>query len=140
MTFMRSIAILPNAVCLLMALLNLPVSAKAGKKLPLGLWGGQHVSFHVSSKGATIEYDCAHGTINQSIVLDANGRFNVPGRHVPERGGPSRQGAQRGYSVTFSGEVKGRTMMLTVRNSATNEEIGSFNLIHGGQPKLFKCL
>jgi len=126
---------------MLMALVNLPSSAELKKRgLHAGRWGGQHISFDVSSKGAKIEYDCAHATIDRAIVLDPNGRFNISGRQFQERGGPVRQGAQTGYAVIFSGEVKGKNMTLTVRNSSTKEELGTFTLVHGAQPKLVKCL
>ncbi|HEX3086995.1 MAG TPA: hypothetical protein VHP99_20820 [Pyrinomonadaceae bacterium] len=127
--------------CLLMALVNLPVSADAKKRgLPTGRWGGQHISIDVSSKGAKIEYDCAHATIDRAIVVDGNGRFSVSGKQFQERGGPVRQGEQTGFSVMFSGEVKGKTMTLTVQNSSTREDLGTFTLVHGAQPKLVKCL
>jgi len=112
---------------------------EARKKLPAGHWGGQHISLEVLAKGGKIEYDCAHATISEPIVLDRDGRFKVSGKHFPERGGPSRQGEPAGFPVTFSGEVKGKTMTLTARNSASDEEIGTFTLTHAAQPKLFKC-
>jgi hypothetical protein len=124
----------------LLTLVNLDVSAKPKKRgLPTGLWGGQHISFHVSAKGAKVEYDCAHATIDRAIVLDRNSRFNISGRQFQERGGPVRQGEPPGYPVIFSGEVKGKTMTLTVQNSETKEEIGTFTLVRGAQPKLVKC-
>jgi hypothetical protein len=127
--------------CSFLVLVNLPVSAEQIKRgLPRGVWGGQHISFEVSINGTKVEYDCAHATIDRPIVLDQNGRFNVPGRQFQERGGPVRQGEQTGYAVTFSGEVKGKTMTLTVQNSSTKEDIGTFTLVHGAQPKLVKCL
>ncbi|HYW70316.1 MAG TPA: hypothetical protein VE961_04745 [Pyrinomonadaceae bacterium] len=137
---MRNIWAILEATCLVIALLNLPVIGDARKTLPAGRWGGQHIRFDALAKGAKIEYDCAHATIDESIILDGNGRFNVSGKHFPERGGPSRQGEPAGYPVTFSGEVRGKTMTLTVRNRSTNEEIGSFTLAHGAAAKLFKCL
>jgi hypothetical protein len=74
--------------CLLMALVNLPVSAELKKRgLATGLWGGQHISIDVSGKGAKIEYDCAHATIDRAIVVDGNGRFSVSGKQFQERGG-----------------------------------------------------
>lgn len=127
--------------CLLMASVNLPVSAELKKRgLATGRWGGQHISIDVSSKGAKIEYDCAHATIDRAIVVDANGRFSVSGKQFQERGGPVRQGEQTGFSVMFSGEVKGKTMTLTVQNSSTREDLGTFTLVHSAQPKLVKCL
>lgn len=137
---MKSVGRILIVAGVVLALMNLPVSAELKKSgLARGLWGGQHISFDVSSKGAKIEYDCAHATIDRAIVLDRNGRFNISGRQFHERGGPVRQGEQAGYPVVFSGEVKGKTMTLTVQNSETREEIGTFTLTQGAQPKLVKC-
>jgi hypothetical protein len=110
------------------------------KGLPVGLWGGEHISIEVTERGATVEYDCAHGTIDQRITLDRRGRFDVSGMQVQEHGGPVRQGAQlAGYPVRFAGQVKGKEMSLSVRNSVTKHLIGIFTLVHGGEPKLRKC-
>ena len=137
---MSNVRRIVTVTCVLLALANLPVSAVAKKRgLPAGLWGGQHISLKVSAKGAKVEYDCAHATIDRAIVLDRNGRFNASGRQFQERGGPVRQGEPAGYAVTFSGEVKGKTMTLTVLNTSTKEEIGTFTLARGATPKLFKC-
>jgi hypothetical protein len=137
---MKAFGRILRVTVVLLALVNLPVSAALKKRgLPAGLWGGEHISFDVSDKGTKVEYDCAHATIDRAIILDQNGRFNVSGRHFRERGGPVRQGGQSGYPVTFSGEVQGKTLTLTVQNSSTKEEIGTFTLVHGAQPKLFKC-
>lgn len=111
------------------------------KGLPVGLWGGEHISMDVTEQRTTVEYDCAHGTIDQRIALDRRGRFDVPGMQVQERGGPVRQNEQpTGYPVRFAGQVNGKRMKLSVRNSATKELIGIFTLVYGGEPKLRKCL
>jgi hypothetical protein len=138
---MKSLGRILIVTGVVLALISLPVSAELKKRgLPNGLWGGQHISFDVSGKGAKIEYDCAHATIDRAIVLDSKGRFNIAGRQFQEHGGPVRQGEQAGYAVIFAGEVKGKTMTLTVRNGSTKEDIGNFTLVHGAQPKLVKCL
>ena len=104
-----------------------------------GPWGGTHIIMQVTARRTTIEYDCAHATIDRAIVLDRNGHFSVSGKQFSEHGGPVRQDEEAGYPVTFAGEVKGKTMTLTVQNSSTKEDIGTFTLVHGAQPKLFKC-
>jgi hypothetical protein len=110
------------------------------KRLAAGLWGGEHIGMQVSELRTTIEYDCAHGMIEQKIVLDRRGRFDVPGTQVAEHGGPVRQNEQlAGDPVRFSGQVKGKTMELTVRNSVTKTLIGKFTLVYGVEPKLRKC-
>src|SRR3979411_2412047 len=57
----------------------LPIGELRTKGLPVGLWGGEHISMEVTGQGATVEYDCAHATIGQRIALDRRGRFDVPG-------------------------------------------------------------
>lgn len=109
------------------------------KALPAGVWGGPHISFDVSAQRTVVEYDCAHATIDQKIFLDARGRFSVSGTQFQERGGPVRRGAETGFAVRFTGKVKGKTLTLTVTNSETKEEIGTFTLVHGGRPRIFKC-
>jgi hypothetical protein len=110
------------------------------RSLRTGTWGGQHISMEVTARETTIEYDCAHATIDRRIALDRNGRFDVPGIQSSERGGPVRRGSSRaGYAVRFVGEVKGKEMTLTVTNSETNESIGTFMLKYGQQPRLMKC-
>ena len=120
---------------------GLPINGGVRKKgLPAGLWGGQHISMEVTERRTTIEYDCAHATIDQRIVLDRRGRFDVSGTQVPEHGGPVRRDEQpAGYSVRFAGQVNGRRMNLSVRNTATKELIGTFTLVQGGEPRLMKC-
>jgi len=111
------------------------------KKLPMGRWGGEHISMEVTERHTTIEYDCAHGRIDQRILLDRRGRFNVSGMHSPERGGPVRQGEQgAGNPVRFSGQVNGKTMKLSVRDSVTKELVGDFTLFYGAEPRLRKCM
>ena len=109
------------------------------RKVPAGVWGGQHIRLEVTAREASIEYDCAHATIDQSITLDRNGRFNVSGTQFPEHGGPVRPGSQNGYPARFAGQVKGNVMTLTVTDSNTNESIGTFTLKYGQQPRLMKC-
>jgi hypothetical protein len=122
-------------------MMGLPISGEVRRKgLPVGLWGGEHISVEVTEQGATVEYDCAHATIDHRITLDRRGRFDVPGMQLQERGGPVRQNEQlAGYPVRFAGQVNGKRMKLSVRNSVTRKLIGIFTLVHGGEPKLIKC-
>lgn len=117
-----------------------PVSEKPRRRpLPTGTWGGQHISLEVTARTVSIEYDCAHATIEQPITLDRNGRFDVSGKQFPEHGGPVREEDEAGHPARFSGQVKGNSMALKVENSATRELIGNFTVVYGAQPRLFKC-
>ncbi len=109
------------------------------RPLPTGVWGGQHIRLEVTARGVSIEYDCAHATIDHPIVLDRHGRFNVSGRQFSEHGGPVRDESNDGYPARFIGEVKGNSMALRVENSASKELIGNFSVVHGVEPRLFKC-
>jgi hypothetical protein len=118
-----------------------PISGEVRTKgLPMGLWGGEHISMEVTEQRTTVEYDCAHATIDQRIALDRRGRFNVSGIQAPEHGGPVRRNeTPDGYPVRFSGQVNGKTMTLSVRNSATKHLVGTFTLVYGAEAKLRKC-
>ena len=119
---------------------NLSTSETRAKSLPVGHWGGEHISIEVTGRGATVEYDCAHATIARRITIDRHGRFDVSGKQFSEHGGPVREGSESaGYPVRFKGEVNGKTMTLSVTNSLTKELIGSFTLVHGAQTRLMKC-
>jgi len=122
-------------------MMSLPITGEARtSRLRVGLWGGEHIRMDVTETGATIEYDCAHGTIEQRITLDRRGWFNVSGKQAAEHGGPVRQNEElAGDPVRFSGQVNGKTMKLTVRNTVTKELVGIFTLVYGADPKLRKC-
>lgn len=111
------------------------------KKLPTGVWGGQHINAEVTDSGVLIEFDCAHGSIPTRVMLDAQGRFNVRGRFAAERGGPVRNDEGRNdRAVQYAGTVKEKEMTLTISDSNTKEEIGTFTLRHGTQGRIRKCL
>jgi len=108
------------------------------QKIPTGAWGGDHISIEVGSKSASIEYDCAHGTIEGPLEVDANGRFNLRGTHTPERGGPIRADEQqKSQPAHYSGSISGNKMTLTLKLEGADDEV--FTLEKGKEPNLFKC-
>jgi hypothetical protein len=112
-----------------------------GKRLPAGTWGGQGIRIEVSDAGATIDYDCAHGSIDESISLDKAGRFDAKGLHVRERGGPVREGAEpKGEPARYLGQIQGDTMTLSVRFANRDEPIGTFTLVRGKPGRIRRCL
>ena len=109
------------------------------KRLAAGLWGGTHVSIAVGSQSATVEYDCAHGAIEGPLVVDSEGKFEWRGTFTPERGGPVRAGgAERSQPATYSGEITGDTMRLSLK-IADAEDAETFTLEKGKPGKLVKC-
>jgi hypothetical protein len=116
---------------------DLPPTAQS-RQVPAGLWGGEHVRMIVSSSGALLEYDCAHGKIDQPIILDVRGGFNVHGSYVPEHGGPRRD-EDAVTRAQYIGRVSGDTMRLTVRVEHNKKPAGVFSLTRGDDPLLAKC-
>ena len=106
----------------------------------LGQWGGQHISMQVTEAGAKIEYDCAHGRIEEKIAPDADGKFEAKGVHARERGGPTRQGEDNEEPAVYRGSIKDKTMTLTVELTRDNENAGTFTLTQGSSGRIRKCL
>ena len=108
--------------------------------LTQGVWGGEHIRFEVTERGANVEYDCAHGTVEGRIVVDRRGRFSVKGMHYEEHGGPSRAGEEEvAYPVRLSGVVGGSLMKLTVTRAGTRRVVGTFSLARDREANLVKC-
>ena len=105
-----------------------------------GEWSGKHITLKITEQGADVEYDCAHGTIIQKIILDKKNRFSVSGIYAEERGGPVRADSPpENIPVKFTGQVNGKKMTLTVKRKDNNKLIGTFTLFYGQQPSLVKC-
>jgi len=111
------------------------------RRVAAGSWGGMGIRIEVTETGAQIEYDCAHGTISEPLLLDADGRFDVKGLHFREHGGPVREGEEaRGDPVRYTGRVTGENMTLTVRSEGSDTHAGSYELVRGKTGRLHKCL
>lgn len=119
--------------------MNKPVEEKV-QRVVEGTWGGQHIILEVTGAGASVVMDCAHGTINKPIEIDAAGHFEVPGTFVTETPGPVRQGDERGQPARYVGTVKADAMSLTIASSNSGEKLGSFTLNHGKAGRIRKCL
>jgi hypothetical protein len=93
----------------------------------------------ISRTGARLEYDCAHSTIDQPIVLDARGRFTAKGSYTSERGGPRRSGAASAARARYEGQVSADAMTLKVTFDNGKQPIGVFTLTRGEDALLTKC-
>lgn len=114
-----------------------PISASRLDRVPKGEWGGEHVSLTVEEAGGTIEFDCAHGSLDEPPMLDAAGRFDVTGRLVTE-GSPVRRDAETARPARYRGESDGQHMSLEVTLEG-GENVGTFSLAKGDPARLFKC-
>ncbi|HKA37199.1 MAG TPA: hypothetical protein VKH43_10300, partial [Thermoanaerobaculia bacterium] len=116
-------------------------SAEASsRKAADGPWGATGVALEVTASGGKIEYDCAHGTITEPIVLDDGGRFDVKGLHYREHGGPIRDGEESaGDPVRYAGQIQGDTMNLKVSLEGRDSVLGTYTLVRGKTGRLRKC-
>ena len=125
----------------LVLLLVTPTLGKRRKqRIAGGQWGGQHIRMDVGANSATIEYDCANGSITGPLSLDSKGHFSWRGTHVAEHGGPVRSDETANqHPATYTGWIKDNTMTLTVKLTDSNQTIGTFSLTHGHPGRVFKC-
>lgn len=109
--------------------------------IPPSEWGGQHIGMVVLASGATIEYDCASGTIDEPLIADSRGAFTARGTHTRGHGGPVMIGETPDrHPARYSGSTDGKSMTLTVTMTDSGENVGTFTLIRGASPAVFKCL
>ena len=96
----------------------------------------------VTAGGATVEYDCARGTIDEPLLVDKDGNFEALGIHVFERGGPARLGEPqpKQHAALYRGWTDGSQMRLTVSLIDTAKQVGTFSLGLGRPPMIEKCL
>src|SRR5713101_5024366 len=107
----------------------------------LGNWGGNHLLMTITEIGGRLEYDCAHGSIDQPFVVDAAGYFDLLGTHVREHGGPVSDKEQPdAHPARYTGWTDGKTMTLTVWLTDSTQAIGTFTLRLGDLPKIVHCL
>lgn len=105
----------------------------------MGNWGGQHAGLVLTADGGTIEYDCAHGTLDMAVRPDRKGGFEATGSHVREHGGPARQGeVLPAVPARYVGQVDGDRMVLQV--VVGSDTLGPYTLQRGAPPQLFRCL
>lgn len=109
------------------------------QRISTGSWGAPHIRIDVGQNSATIDYDCANGTIDGPLTFDSKGRFTWRGTHRREGPGPIRMGMESGHPAIYNGSVKGDTMILTVKLTDSNEVVDTYTLKRGSFGKVFKC-
>ena len=115
------------------------ISPHQGEALATGIWGGEHIHAEVTERGAEIEFDCAHGSIPQQIMLDNSRQFDASGTYSPEHAGPIRDDENNSRPVRYKGSVTEPAITLTISDSKTKEIIGTFTLRLGNEGRIMKC-
>jgi hypothetical protein len=105
-----------------------------------GLWGGEHISMEVTDDGAQIQFDCAHGRIEEKLVADRDDKFELKGVYAPEHGGPVRMNENNEQPAVYRGSIKEKQMTLTIELAKDHETVGTFTLTHGSGGRIRRCL
>ena len=115
------------------ALIALPACADGPTAADLiGDWGGEHVALTVTPAGGSLEFDCAHGTIDEPIRPRANGTFDGAGVYVREHGGPIREDEPPdSHPARYVGRIDGSRMILTVALTDGEEWTAQYTLRQG---------
>ena len=134
-----------NKLLVFVSLLLLIAGSAAAKprkmqRLQPGSWGAPHIRIDVEQSSATIDYDCANGTIDGPLTYDRKGNFTWRGTHNREHPGPTRiDETSNSRRAIYTGSIKGDTMTLTVKLADANEVVETFTLKRGGYGRVFKC-
>ena len=135
----RKLSLILAVVLLVAGCVTLAV-AKKPRTIADGTWGGPHIQLIVQNGGATIEYDCANGSIAGPLKLDSRGRFSLSGKHLREHGGPIRIGEEnKAMAARYTGRVEGTRMTLTVTLVNSKGQMGTYDLTRGSEGRVFKC-
>ena len=114
-------------------------SVQPGTKIE-GLWGAEHLELLADRYGALLEYDCASGTIDSALILDANGEFDLLGTHTLGGGPVNLDDPPNARPARFQGRLQGKRLELTVILTDTGDVIGPYILIRGEPGLLYRCL
>jgi hypothetical protein len=101
-------------------------------------WGGEHVRMDVTTTGAVLEFDCAHGAITESLP-EKDATFSLKGTFTPERSGPARGDGPKPIDATYSGTVEGDTMTIHITLAGADREVAQYVLGKGNEGTVRKC-
>jgi hypothetical protein len=95
----------------------------------------------LTETGATIDYDCAQGTIEGALRLRSDGSFTAEGAHTFEHGGPVHSGEKIvARAARYTGRIEGNRMILSVTLPESGQVLGPYELQRGQPGQVFKCL
>ncbi|MGZ5492379.1 MAG: hypothetical protein ACXW3E_02260 [Thermoanaerobaculia bacterium] len=114
--------------------------ARSSPSALLGSWGGEHIQLDLQIGGGRVELDCAHGTIDESIVVGGEGTFAVRGTLTLERGGPvTDTDVENTRPARYRGKVSEERIALTITVDG-GDVAESFTLVRNRLPRITKCL
>jgi hypothetical protein len=104
-----------------------------------GPWGGDQTNLFVRSDGALVQWDCAHGTINEPLVLTENNTFHVKGTYASEAG-PVHNPPAPEEPAQFFGQIEGDMMTfgMTLENNPSITQV--YMLKRGEVVPQHRCL
>ena len=102
------------------------------------VWGGEHVEMELTKTGANLDFDCAVGTIDQPLAVNADGKFRAVGTYTRERPGPVRGNGNPAAAATYIGTIKGESMHLEIVLVNSKETVGIFELVRGRSGHVMK--
>jgi hypothetical protein len=128
-----------TAVVLVGFLALTPQAAASARRVPVGEWGGPHARLDVQEKAASLELDCARGTIDGALRLERGGRFKAKGLFRREGGAEmAQEAAAEGRPAQYSGTLKGNVLTLHILTE-DEQKLGPFTLERGARADLVKC-
>ena len=101
-----------------------------------GTWGGDNAGLIVTDTDVHVHIGCTLGDAVGPIHPGVDGRFEATGTYNVDAY-PVDRGIT--HPATFSGQVIGETMTLTVSLSDTARVLGPVTLIYGKEPKMGPC-
>ncbi len=128
------------ALSLILILVACGESAPPPGTMLEGLWGTEHLELVANSDGALLEYDCAIGTIDSALILDANGEFDLVGTHTLGGGPVNLNDLPDATRARFQGRMMGNRLELTITLTNTGDVIGPYILVYGEPGLLYRCL
>ena len=129
------------AITILLAMMLTQTSmGRGGGSVNAGVWGGPHLRMDVTPQGASLEFDCAQGTIAEPLLLDPSGKFQVKGTFRPQHGGPIRKDEPSNeIGMVYTGIVEGDSMQLEFTLPADAGTPEKFTLVRGQPGRVVKC-
>jgi hypothetical protein len=101
--------------------------------------GAANVEMELTRTGANLDFDCAVGTIDQSLAVNADGKFRAAGTYTRESPGPTRANSNRAAATTYIGTIKGESMHLEIVLANSKETVETFELVRGRTGHVMKC-